>query len=109
MIFLNEQTIIELGSPFTEWRRDLILTHHLFGNAPHFWIVEKHIFEKTRCPLICKFVVFHTIMGDIRTITLSLKYNDSPTFFDLILIPIFEKYCAENNSELKVLKRDIYG
>jgi hypothetical protein len=25
------------------------------------------------------------------------------------LIPIFEKYCAENNSELKVLKRDIYG
>jgi hypothetical protein len=101
MVYNNEKTIFELGSPFREWKKDLTLTHHLFGNEPHFWIVDTHIFEKTRCPFICKFVVFHTIIGDIRTITLSLKFNDSPTFFDLVLKPIFEKYCTENIIELK--------
>lgn len=108
MTFNNEQAIFELGSPFLEWKKDLILSHNVFGNRPHFWIIESHIFEKTTCPLICKFVVFNTIIGDIRTIELSIKYDDSPTFFDLILIPLFEKYCIENLCELKIFKRDIY-
>jgi len=69
----------------------------------------KSIFEKTRCPFICDCFVFHTLSGDIRTFRLSIKYKSYPTFYDTILVPIFEKYCAENNIELKIIKRDIYG
>jgi len=109
MEIFNEQVILEFGNSFTEWKKELVLTHHIFGDLPHFWLVEKVIFDKTRCPFICDCFVFHTISGDIRTFTLSVKYKSYPTFYDTILVPIFEKYCAENNIELKIIKRDIYG
>ena len=108
MNFLNEQVILELGGQFNEWRKDLVLTHHVFGDVPHFWIVEQHIFERTRCPFICDFIVFHKISGDIRKFDLSIKYNNYPTFYDLILIPMFEQYCLENKIELKIIKRNVY-
>lgn len=108
MNFLNEQVILELGNQFTEWRKDLVLTHHIFGDVPHFWIVEQHIFDRTQCPLICDFIVFHKFSGDIRKFDLSIKYNNYPTFYDLILIPMLEKYCLENKIELNIIKRNFY-
>jgi hypothetical protein len=53
MEIFNEQVILEFGNSFTEWKKELVLTHHIFGDLPHFWLVEKSIFEKTRCPFIC--------------------------------------------------------
>ena len=108
MNFLNEQVILELGGEFNEWRKHLILTHHIFGDIPHFWLVENQIFNNTRCPFICDCIIFHRISGDIRIFDVSIEYKKYPAFYDLILIPIIQQYCYENFIEMNVIKRNSY-
>lgn len=104
MKFLNEQVILELGNEFTEWKKELVLTHHVFGNLPHFWLVLKTTFEKTRCPFICDCVIYHKISGDIRQFDVYINYNNYPTFYDFIFLPIIQQYCFENFIELNVTR-----
>lgn len=108
MNFLNEQVILELGGKFNEWRKELVLTHHIFGDIPHFWLAEKHIYQNTRCPFICDCIIFHRISGDISIFDISIEYKKYPIFYDLILIPIIQQYCYENLIEMNIIKRNNY-
>jgi hypothetical protein len=98
MLFNNEQVVFKIPSLSTEW----IFPAQLYFNRndERFYVCSE--LDESKGRYICKFSIFHTIIGDIKRFDITCRdFNTKDLIFEFILHPILNQYCTENLIELK--------
>lgn len=98
MRFDNEQVDFNIPSLSTEW----IFPAQLYFNRNDERFYVCSISEPSKGKNICKFSIYHTIIGDINKFDITCRdFNTDDFVFEFILEPILNKYCKDNLIELK--------
>lgn len=98
MIYDNEQVVFNIPSLSMEW----IFPAQLYFNRndERFYICSES--DETKGKRICKFSIFHTIIGDINKFNITCRdFNTKDMVFEYVLQPILNQYCSKNLIELK--------
>jgi hypothetical protein len=98
MKFNNEQIKFNLPPLNTEWIFSAKLS---FNDTDNLFIISNEI-DDIKALQICKFSIFHTIIGDISRFDITCRdFTTDDLIFELVLEPIIKKFCVDNDIELK--------